>query len=79
MFDAVFTLKTFTQLIWTKSQVVLGALEGFNNIVKFKKTYGYRNYGLVKITLFKAIWDLPKPKGTLISSIEPFKIPAVVL
>ena len=49
-----------------RDQIALGAVEGFNNKVKVttRKSYGFRNFDVLKIALYHTVGNLPEPKST---------------
>lgn len=49
-----------------KGEIALGCVEGFNNKAKVvtKRSYGFRSYDLLKVSLYHALGDLPAPDFT---------------
>ena len=49
-----------------KEQIALGAVEGLNNKAKVtcRKSYGFRNFEVLKVALYHTLGDLPEPETT---------------
>lgn len=49
-----------------KGEIALGCVEGFNNKAKAttKRSYGFRNYEMLKLSLYHTLGDLPEPDVT---------------